>query len=167
MNEELVSGHDVWITGIQAYGNDWGGYFYGHNSGVVAESATGPTVVADAEEGTAVQATGNTGVAATGDVGVEASGSSVGITATGPVALQAQGAVSFSTAGLVQIPQGATSATVRPGTDVTSGTMVLATAQTTGGQVKRVTRNAVADTVTIVLAAKATQRVTVAYFVIG
>jgi hypothetical protein len=33
--------------------------------------------------------------------------------------------------------------------------------------VKRVTRNAVADTVTIVLAAKATQRVTVAYFVIG
>ena len=159
MNEELVGDLGGWIAGVQAYGNDWGGYFYGHNSGVVAESYTGPTVIADADEGTAVEATG--------DVGVEASGSSVGLTATGPVALQAQGAVSFSTAGLAHIPQGATSATVSPGTDVTSRTMVLATAQTTGGQVQRVTRNAVADTVTIVLTAKATQRVTVAYFVIG
>ncbi len=166
MNEELVSDLGGWIVGVQGYGNDWGGYFYGHNSGVVAESYTGPTVIADAEEGTAVQATGDVGVEATGDVGVEATGTDVGLTATGPVALRTEGAVSFSSAGLVVLPKGAASATVRPGTDVTAATMVLATAQTAGGQVKRVTRNATANTVTIVLTAAATQPVTVAYFVI-
>lgn len=158
MNEELVPDIEGWLVGVQGYGNDWGGYFYGHNSGVVAESLTGPTVDADAEEGTAVLASG--------DVGVEARGADVGLTATGPVALRTEGAVSFSSAGLVVLPKGATSATVRPGTDVTAATMVLATAQTAGGQVKRVTRNATANTVTIVLTAAATQPVTVAYFVI-
>lgn len=174
MNEELVSDLEGAIVGIQGYGNDWGGYFYGHNSGVVAESYTGPTVDASASEGTAVvatgdvgvEATGQVGVQATGDVGVEATGTDTGLTATGPVALRTEGAVSFSSAGLVVLPKGATSATVRPGTDVTAATMVLATAQTAGGQVKRVTRNATANTVTIVLTAAATQPVTVAYFVI-
>lgn len=167
MNEELVSDLEGWIVGIQGYGNDWGGYFYGHNSGVVAESLTGPTVDASAEDGTALVANGDVGVEAMGNVGVRAAGTDVGLTAAGPVALQAEGAVSFSTAGLVVLPKGATSATVRPGTDVTASTFVLATAQTAGGQVKRVTRNATANTVTIVLTAAATQPVTVGYFVIG
>ena len=107
------------------------------------------------------------GVEASGDTAVKAAGSDVGLVAEGPVAIQAQGAVTFSSAGLVTVPLGASSAVVTPGTDVIKSSMVLATAQTRGGQVLRVTRNTTADTVRIHLAAPASQPVQVAYFVIG
>ena len=76
--------------------------------------------------------------------------------------------MNFSSAGTVTIPLGASSsAAVNPGTDVTGSNMLLATAQSLGGQVLRVARNADANTIRIHLTAPATQNVRVAYFVIG
>jgi len=157
-NEEYAGTTDPgWIDGIRAVGNDRGGYFYGVNYGAVASSSQ-VGLLADAAD---------VGVEASGDTAVKAAGSDVGLVAEGPVAIQAQGAVTFSSAGLVTVPLGASSAVVTPGTDVIKSSMVLATAQTRGGQVLRVTRNTTADTVRIHLAAPASQPVQVAYFVIG
>jgi hypothetical protein len=156
-NEEYVHGDPTWIDGIRAFGNDRGGFFYGVNDGVVATSED-VGLDASAQE---------LGVKASGDTAVEAVGDNVGLVANGPVAIRAEGAVSFSSAGLLTIPIGASSAAVTPGTDITGSSMILATAQTPGGQVLRVARNSTADTLRIYLTAPASQAVQVAYFVIG
>lgn len=157
-HEDYVHGDDTWLDGIRAYGGDRGGYFYGVDSGVVARS-----------EYTGVEADGgDLGVTAAGDTGVQAVGQHVGLDVEGgSLAIQARGAVSFSSAGSATIAGGAASVMTAPGTDIIKGSMVLATAQTPGGQVLRVSRNVTADTIRIHLTAPATQRMTVAYFVIG
>jgi hypothetical protein len=155
-SEEYVR-QSTWIDGVRAFGNDRGGYFYGVDDGIVAESEY---VGLDARAP-------ELGVRGEGHTGVEAVGGSVGVVARGPVAIDAQGAVSFSSAGLVTIPVGASSAPATPGTDITADSMILATAQTPGGQILRVAKNVTADTIRVYLANPATQAVQVAYFVIG
>lgn len=157
-NEEYsVVGDPTWIDGIRAFGNDRGAFLYGVDVGAVTSS-----------EYLGLSANGgDLGVAATGDTGVRAEGNWIGLEASGEVAIQAEGAVSFSSAGMVTVPAGATSAATSPGTDVFGSSMVLATAQTPGGEILRVSKNPDADTVRVHLVSPATQPVRIAYFVIG
>jgi hypothetical protein len=162
---------------LVAAGSDNGAEIYGADYGLIAYgglSAGGAAIVAngesdgaygviakgdpDQDEGIGVQATGGTGVDARGPIGVHAEGDT---------AIEAVGTVSFSSAGLVTIPQGKNAITITPAIRVHPNSAVLATAQTVGGQVARVTRNSSLNHITIFLAAKATKAVTVAYFVIG
>ena len=145
------------LTGVAGYGNDVGGFFFGPDSGVQAKGWYNGLTAEATDEGA--------GVEASGDWGVVAHGHEVGVETTAPTALVTHGAVSFSTAGLATVAKGATRVTVPATVDVNSQTKVLATAQSTGGQVLRVRRNVDADTLTIILSGPATSAVTVAYFV--
>jgi hypothetical protein len=100
-------------------------------------------------------------------IGVIAQGDT-GLIATGGVALEASGEVTFSTAGLAIIPEGASSVVVKGGrVDIGPNTKVLVTPQSGGGTVQRVGRNFTRDTFQIVLTQPATQKMTVAYFLIS
>jgi len=157
-NEEYsVVGDPGWIDGIRAFGNDRGAFLYGVDVG----AETSSEYVGLSANG------GELGVSASGDTGVQAAGDWIGLHATGEVAIQAEGAVSFSSAGVVTVPAGATSAAVKPGTDVFASSMVLATAQTPGGEIMRVSKNPDTDTIRVHLVSPATRPVQVAYFVIG
>ncbi len=146
-------------TGVAGYGFDTGGLFSGVDSGAIAKGwYVGLDAVATESDGVAVQASGNQAIAARGQA--------VGVHASGETAIQAEGAVSFSTAGLAKIPKGSTKVTLAANTDVTKSSKVLATVQSRGGRLLRVSRDSEADTITIYLTAPATQRVAVAYFVL-
>ena len=91
----------------------------------------------------------------------------VGIDLSAATAIQADGAVEFNSAGLATIASGKSSVVVSPGVDITSATKVLVTAQSAGGTVQRVARNAPANSFQVFLTRAATQQMTVAYFVIS
>jgi len=149
-------------TALEAYGGDWGGFFFGMDGGLMAHGR---------EEGE------NPGVVGLGAVGVkgigtEGGGPGVGVVAVAGsdpanTALQTDGRVDFSTAGLITIPKGKASITFPAPAQVTSSSLIVATVQSAGGSVKRAYKDAVNQRYTIVLNAAATQNTVVGYFIIG
>jgi hypothetical protein len=146
MPSEIYQGYGAGVVGG---GNDIGGLFYGVDQGIVARGDYTGAILQGSE------------------TALEATGGRVGVHAEGETALEAKGQVTFSTAGFATIAQGATSVTIKLGFDVSSATKILATAQSSGGTVQRVGRNFATDAFTIYLTQGATQKVTIAYFVIS
>jgi hypothetical protein len=100
---------------------------------------------------------------------------SVGVRAEAPtedgvydVGLQSIGQVQFSKAsGLAKVPSGQKSVVVHVNFDLSPGSMVLATSQSSGGSVKYVQKNPTSDSFTIMLSSAARKDTLVAWFVIS
>jgi hypothetical protein len=78
--------------GVVGFGSDWGGYFFGIDRGLVAQSV---------DAGFAVTANG--------DTAVRAHGATTGLQASGATAISATGMLKFSAAGIATVPSGSQS----------------------------------------------------------
>jgi hypothetical protein len=142
----VPAGENVGVAGL---GSDWGGYFFGIDRGIVAESV---------EDGPAVSASGDTAVVA--------DGSTTGLRTSGATAIDATGMLRFNAAGIATVPAGSQSVTITPRVDLTLGQpKVFVTVQTSGGTFKRV---GISGTkLTLYLTKIASVRVKLAYFIIS
>lgn len=135
--------------GVVGFGSDWGGYFFGIDRGLVAQSVeAGPAVTAN------------------GDTAVRAHGGTTGLQTSGTTAINATGMLKFSAAGIATVPAGSQSVTLTPKVDLTQGSpKVFVTVQSGGGTFKRV---GISGTeLTLFLTNAATANVKLAYFIIS
>ncbi len=135
--------------GVVGFGSDWGGYFFGIDRGIVAQSV---------EDGPAV--------AARGDTAVRAHGTTTGLQTSGTTAIQATGTLKFNAAGTATVPTGSQSVTITPHVDLTVGhPKVFVTVQSSGGTFERV---GISGTqLTLFLTSAAQGNVKLAYFIIS
>jgi hypothetical protein len=154
--EVQTRGTDVAIQGESVYGY-----------GVLGESR-GFGVRGFGQDGGGVYGQGGTEVGGlVGSVGVRAEGA-VDDFGNYDVGLQSIGQVQFSKASATaKVASGQNSVTVHVKFDLRTGSMVLATSQSSGGSVKYVQKNPTNDTFTIVLRKAATKDTLVAWFVIS
>jgi hypothetical protein len=137
-------------------------------------AGTGVRAEALGAGGNGLHASGPRAILAEGQAeGILASCSGAGCAAVkgsaslGGLALEAAGRVSFTTAGIAVVPAGVDRVAISPGVDVHADTKVLVTEMSSGGSFKFVARDFAADTLSFRLGKRATNDLTLAYFVIG
>lgn len=142
-----------------------------NSTGLLGHSRLGRGMPPTAAAKTGVYGYANQDASAKGVYGRSTVGAGGYFSSTTGYALRSSGRVRFEkSAGLATIAATSNKVTVTPGIDLTAGSKVLATLQTSPGgttTVHRVVRDIANDTFTIYLTAPATQRCTVAWFVIS
>jgi hypothetical protein len=151
-----VSGSSAAFNASGVYGENTAAGFgtygrsnnFGGGTGVFGEGFFGVGVQGHSQQGTGIKA----------------------ITASG-TAFEAQGRVKFSTAGLTSVAVGANQATVTPGVDLVTGSMILCTLESnqTAISIQRVTKNTMTNTFKVFLSktVAAGKTAKIAWFVIG